>query len=122
VALRPIKTGEKIILKNIFYKTDSFALDLKSRVELDKVVEFMQSNPGLVVEIGGHTDNTGTPEYNVSLSGKRAENVANHLVNSGIAVDRISHKGYGQEQPVSTNDTAEGRALNRRTELKILGT
>ena len=122
VALQPIKTGEKIILKNIFYKTDSFMLDMKSTVELDKIVEFMQSNPGLVVEIGGHTDNTGTREYNVSLSGRRAETVVNHLVNAGIAVDRIRHKGYGQEQPVSTNDTSEGRAQNRRTELKILGT
>lgn len=122
IPLKPIRTGEKIVLRNVFYKTDSFALDMKSRVELDKVVEFMVENPGLRAEIGGHTDNTGSREYNAGLSGRRAETAAGYLVDHGIGAARITWKGYGMDQPVDTNDTPEGRALNRRTELKITGT
>jgi len=122
VALKPLKPGEKIILRNVFYKTDSFALDMKSQVELFKIVEFMEANKGLVVEIGGHTDNTGTQEYNTGLSDRRAGTVVDFLIEAGVAADRISHKGYGMKQPVSRNETAEGRSQNRRTELKILST
>ena len=120
IALKPIKVGEKIILRNVFYKTDSFALDSRSRVELDKVVNLMTSNPTLSVEIGGHTDNVGTAAYNISLSGRRAEEVVKYLVSKGIGSERISARGYGLTVPVASNDTEEGRAKNRRTELKIL--
>ncbi len=122
IALKPIRAGEKIVLRNIFYKTDSFSLNQASVVELDKIVSFLQANPSLSVEIGGHTDNTGTREYNLSLSEKRAESVVNYLVYAGISGERIKHQGYGMDQPVSTNDTKEGRAKNRRTELKIIRT
>lgn len=121
IALKPIKVGEKITLRNVFYKTDSFALDSRSRVELDKVVSLMRSNPTLSVEIGGHTDNTGTVEYNITLSGRRAEEVMKYLSKAGISRERISHRGYGMDVPVAPNDTEEGRAKNRRTEMKILG-
>jgi outer membrane protein OmpA-like peptidoglycan-associated protein len=122
VALKPIQAGEKIVLRNIFYETDSFALNLKSRVELDKIVGFILANPSMSIEIGGHTDNQGSSEYNLGLSERRASMVVQYLRDAGISGDRISHRGYGLEQPVSTNDTAEGRSLNRRTELKILST
>ncbi len=120
IALKPIKVGEKITLRNVFYKTDSFALDSRSKVELDKVVSLMESNPTLVIEMGGHTDNTGTKAYNNTLSGRRAEEVMKYLVSKGISRQRINHKGYGMEMPVASNDTEEGKALNRRTEMKIL--
>jgi len=120
IALNPIEIGERIVLRNVFYRTDSFALDKKSRVELDKVVLFMEANPSLVVEIGGHTDNTGSQEHNLWLSGKRAGEVAAYLVNEGILQARIEFRGYGMEVPVTENNTEEGRALNRRTELKVL--
>ncbi len=120
IALNPIDIGERIILRNVFYKTDSFALDTKSMVELDKLVQFMQSNPSLVVEIGGHTDNTGSREHNLWLSGKRAGEVAAYLVSRGIKQERIAFRGYGMDVPVTTNETEEGRAMNRRTELKVL--
>ncbi|KPL11995.1 MAG: hypothetical protein AMS26_19050 [Bacteroides sp. SM23_62] len=120
IALNPIDIGERIILRNVFYKTDSFALDIKSMVELDKVVNFMQATPSLVVEIGGHTDNTGSREHNLWLSGKRAGEVAAYLVAQGIMQERIEFRGYGMDVPVTTNETEEGRAQNRRTELKVL--
>jgi outer membrane protein OmpA-like peptidoglycan-associated protein len=120
IALNPIEIGERIVLRNVFYQTDSFALDSKSLVELDKVVMFMEATPSLVVEIGGHTDNTGSQEHNLWLSGKRAGEVAAYLVARGILQERIEFRGYGMEVPVTTNETEDGRALNRRTELKVL--
>jgi outer membrane protein OmpA-like peptidoglycan-associated protein len=120
IALKPLKVGEKITLRNVFYKTDSFALDMRSKVELDKVVSLLRANPEMAIEIGGHTDNTGTAEYNRILSGRRAEEVANYLASRGIGTERISHKGYGMDMPVASNESEEGRALNRRTEMKIL--
>jgi outer membrane protein OmpA-like peptidoglycan-associated protein len=122
IALKPIKEGEKIVLRNVFYKVDSFALNPMSMVELNKLAVFMQANPALTIEIGGHTDNTGSQEYNYNLSARRAETVVNYLIDMGISNEKISYKGYGFTQPVSTNDTDEGRAQNRRTELKILST
>ncbi len=120
IALKPIKVGEKITLRNVFYKTDSFALDLRSRVELDKVVMLLEANPTLSIEIGGHTDNVGTATYNVNLSGRRAEEAMNYLASRGIESGRISFKGYGMNVPLASNDEEEGKALNRRTELKII--
>jgi len=120
IALNPIEIGERIVLRNVFYQTDSFALDSKSLVELDRVVIFMEATPSLVVEIGGHTDDTGSQEHNLWLSGKRAGEVAAYLVARGILQERIEFRGYGMEVPVTTNDTEEGRAQNRRTELKVL--
>ena len=120
IGLKPIKVGESITLRNVFYKTDSFALDPYSRVELDKVVGLLEANPLLVIEIGGHTDNTGTASHNIILSGKRAEEAMNYLASRGIAVERISSRGYGMEVPLTSNNTEEGKSKNRRTELKIL--
>lgn len=120
IALKPIKVGEKIILRNVFYKTDSFALDFRSRIELDKIVNLMYANPTLAIEIGGHTDNTGAAIHNLTLSGKRAEEVMKYLESRGVASERISSKGYGMDQPVASNEKEEGKTQNRRTELKIL--
>ncbi len=121
IALNPIEIGERIVLRNVFYQTDSFALDNRSMVELDKLVVFMETNPSVVVEIGGHTDSTGSEDHNLWLSGKRAEEVAAYLIARGIAKERIESRGYGMSEPVSSNETEGGRALNRRTELKVLG-
>jgi len=120
VVLNPIKPGEKIILKNIFYTTDSYELIDKSVAELTKLLEFMNNNPGLRIEISGHTDNVGTTEYNKELSDNRAKSVYNYLIAKGINLKRLTYKGYGETQPISTNDTELGKAENRRTEIKIL--
>ena len=85
---------------------------------LDEVVTILQKNPEMKLEIQGHADNTGTPEYNLWLSERRASRVMEYLVSKGIDPERLTAKGYGSTQPVVSNDTAEGRARNRRVELK----
>jgi outer membrane protein OmpA-like peptidoglycan-associated protein len=72
------------------------------------------------MEIGGHTDSTGSAEHNMALSEKRALSVVDYLVSKGIGRDRLRYKGYGNTQPTGDNNTAEGRQLNRRTEAKII--
>ena len=120
VPLQPIKIGETIILRNVFYAYNSYELINRSKIELDKVIQLMNENPLLVVEISGHTDNTGTPEYNQELSEKRAGSVKNYLSEHGISPVRMTAVGYGLTKPIATNETEEGRSENRRTELKIL--
>ena len=120
VELQPIKFGEKVVLKNIFFETASFELLPVSTVELDKLVAFMNNNPTIHIEIGGHTDNVGKPESNQLLSENRSKSVRQYLIDHAISEGRIQFKGYGEEQPVDTNETPEGRAKNRRTEFKVL--
>ena len=85
---------------------------------LDEVVTILKNDPEMKLEIQGHADNTGTPEYNLWLSERRANRVMDYMVSKGIDPDRLTAKGYGSTQPVVSNDTAEGRARNRRVELK----
>lgn len=120
VPLKPLSPGGLVILNNIFFETDSYALRDESKYELDKILRFLTVNQAIRVEISGHTDNTGGEAYNISLSENRAASVVKYLINKGIEPARLSHKGYGYSVPVDTNDTPEGRANNRRTELKIL--
>jgi outer membrane protein OmpA-like peptidoglycan-associated protein len=83
--------------------------------------------PNAIIEIGSHTDSTGTDEYNVKLSQRRSESVVNYLADKGISIDRLIAKGYGESRPIAPNtnpdgtDNPENRQLNRRTELKIVG-
>jgi outer membrane protein OmpA-like peptidoglycan-associated protein len=74
----------------------------------------------LVIEIGGYTDSTGTENYNISLSEKRALSVVNYLIKKGISSERLKYKGYGNTSPLGDNVTSEGRKLNRRTEVKVI--
>ena len=120
IPLQPVKAGSTIILRNIFYETDRYLLKEGSKTELNKLVDLLRQNPGLHVEISGHTDNVGTEEYNLELSRNRAEAVTEYLESQGISPERIIAKGYGYREPVADNDTPEGRAENRRTELKVL--
>jgi outer membrane protein OmpA-like peptidoglycan-associated protein/tetratricopeptide (TPR) repeat protein len=120
VPLQPIKIGQHIILRNVFFAYNSYELQERSEIELNRVLELMNENPSLVVEISGHTDNTGTPEYNQGLSERRAGSVKNYLIENGISSIRMTAVGYGLTKPIASNETEEGRAENRRTELKIL--
>jgi outer membrane protein OmpA-like peptidoglycan-associated protein len=120
VKMRPIKVGEKTVLRNIFFDTDKYDLKPESLSELNKLVEFMNKNSRIKVEIGGHTDNVGSDEYNQILSENRAKAVYDYLIEHNINSSRLSYKGYGKSMPVSTNDTDDGRAMNRRTEMKII--
>ncbi|HOK37445.1 MAG TPA: OmpA family protein [Bacteroidales bacterium] len=120
IPLQPLTEGVTVILKNIFFEFDSYELLPESFAELNKVLEYLNNNPGLVIEIGGHTDNRGSKAYNKTLSENRAKSVFDYLVSKGIDKKRLSYKGYDFSVPIATNDTEEGRALNRRTEFKVI--
>jgi len=112
---------EKIVnLKNVFFQTGSANLDAKSQYELDNLATLLNSNPMTKIELRGHTDSTGDADANLMLSDSRAIGVQSYLLSKGIAADRLVARGYGQNLPLETNDTEEGRQINRRTELKIL--
>jgi outer membrane protein OmpA-like peptidoglycan-associated protein len=121
VPLQPIDTGASIVLNNIFFETNKYDLKPESDVELDKLVSFMKNNPSIKIEISGHTDNQGAPQSNIILSENRAKAVYDYLTVHSIDANRLTYKGYGQTKPIATNDTPEGRQLNRRTEMKITG-
>ena len=120
VPLNPILAGEKIILKNIFFETSKYNLKKESKVELDKLVAFLTKNENLIIEIGGHTDNVGNAKLNLTLSTNRANSVREYLTKNGIDTGRLQTKGYGANEPIADNSTAEGKAKNRRTEFKIV--
>ena len=87
---------------------------------MGKILRFLTENPGLRVELRGHTDSRGTPAYNLKLSQDRAAAVRAYLIAQGIPAARLVAKGYGETQPLAPNTTDPGRALNRRTELRVL--
>ncbi len=118
--LSPIEVGENIRLNNLFFDTDKSELKDISISELNRLVDFLKANPSIVIEIGGHTDNVGATAYNQALSEQRAKSVLTYLVSKGIDVKRLTSKGFGLTKPVATNDTDEGKAINRRVEMKIL--
>jgi outer membrane protein OmpA-like peptidoglycan-associated protein len=120
ISLSKAKVGEKMLLANVFYEVDSWELKKESMQELNNLADLLFSNKDIVVEIGGYTDSTGTDEYNLTLSEKRALSVVSYLITKGISSDRLKYKGYGNTSPVGDNITSEGRKLNRRTEAKIV--
>ena len=122
IKLQPVKTGESVVLKNIFFETGSADLKKESTVELNKLVSLLKENQNLKIEISGHTDNVGGEKENLALSENRAKAVYDFLVNAGIAATKLSYKGYGETRPISLNDTEEGRATNRRTEFTVIST
>lgn len=121
IALRRPELGETFVLRNVFFDFDQSTLKSESFIELDKLADYLKENGTIRIELGGHTDNQGSAEYNEKLSLERAKSVHNYLISKGIDKERINYKGYGESQPIATNETEEGRALNRRTEFKIIG-
>lgn len=120
IRLSPIRVGETMLLTNVFYEVDSWELKKESMSELNTLADLLADNKSLLIEIGGYTDSTGSEEYNLALSEKRAISVVNYLINKGIASDRLKYRGYGNTSPIGDNVTEEGRRLNRRTEAKII--
>jgi len=118
--LSPLTSGSVIALRNIFFNTASYELLPASNAELDKLVKLLKSNPSLRIELGGHTDNVGNDAANQKLSEQRAQAVRDFAVKQGIDGASITAKGYGEAKPLATNDTEEGRSLNRRTEVTVL--
>lgn len=120
IYLNPVNVGEKMELTNVFYEVDSWQLKNESFSELNNLVTLLTVNKNIIIEIGGYTDSTGSDEYNLSLSEKRALSVVNYLIGRGIPLERLRYKGYGNASPVGDNITAEGRKLNRRTEVTVV--
>lgn len=120
VKLSRVEAGQKIELRNIFFETASYALLPTSTVELNKLVAFMKSTPDMRIEVGGHTDSVGEDAANQLLSEQRANAVRSYLMEHGIAAARVEAMGYGEAKPVASNETPEGRAQNRRTEVLVL--
>ncbi len=119
IPLQPIEKDANIVLKNIFYATNSFQLQPESTSELDIIVRLLRENPTLRIRIDGHTDNVGKAADNLTLSNNRARSVVDYLTSKGIGRDRLTFKGFGSGKPVADNATEEGRAQNRRTELFV---
>lgn len=104
---------------NVLFATGSTALITKGKTELNKFVDFLKENADIKITVAGHTDNTGSASLNQKLSEKRAASVKAYMVGKGIAADRITSVGYGQDKPLADNNTAEGRKANRRVEFTI---
>ncbi len=117
--LIPLEVGSVVRLDNVYFASGKSTLKIESYPALDKVITFLNQNGSVKIEIGGHTDNVGSAKFNKHLSGLRAISVRNYLVSKGIDNHRITAKGYGLEKPVASNDTKEGKKLNRRVEFTI---
>lgn len=118
--LVPLEVGSTIRLNNIFFDVNKADLRPESFPELDRLVGLMGQNAKMQIQISGHTDNVGSDEANLKLSNDRAKAVMDYILKAGIEPTRISFKGYGEQMPLSSNDTEEGKQLNRRVEFTIL--
>ena len=112
-----IEIGKAMVLEGITFKTGSAEVTKESEPALDKAYQTMKENPTIVVQIVGHTDNSGKRSSNIKLSQRRADSVRNYLVNKGIEPARISAVGKGPDQPIAPNNTKENKAKNRRIEF-----
>jgi len=120
IPMQAVAIGEKVVLRNIFFETDKYELLSDSKAELGKLIAFLLKNNNMRIEIGGHTDTEGSESHNLTLSQNRAKSVYDYLISKGINAEKLSFKGYGETVPISSNDTHEGRAKNRRTEFKVI--
>ena len=120
IELEPITQGQSLVLKNIYFDTNSYKLDNRSLSEIQNVVRLLTENPTITIEIRGHTDDTGTQQYNQSLSEKRAYSVYSAILKKGINKNRITYKGFGDQLPLKkSNDAIDNHQSNRRIEFYI---
>jgi outer membrane protein OmpA-like peptidoglycan-associated protein len=122
IYLHPFKAGSSEILKNVFFDTDKADLKQESKAELDKLFAAIQGKGKVHVLVSGHTDDKASHEYNQVLSEARAVAVVEYLIEKGIDKNKLFAKGYGEVKPIQSNETEEGRAMNRRIEFMILDT
>ncbi|QES90260.1 OmpA family protein [Rhizosphaericola mali] len=121
ISMQAIEVNAAITLKNIQFAFKSYELEPVSKIELNKLLQLLRENPTLRVRINGHTDNKGSQAVNQPLSAKRAKAVVDFLLGNDIEKSRLEWKGYGDAHPIADNATEEGRALNRRTEVEVIG-
>jgi len=110
---------ERLVLRGVNFATASAAIDPASAVVLDVAAEQLRGRPGLSVVVEGHTDSVGSEAYNQGLSQRRADSVLAYLVRQGVPAGQLTARGFGMSNPVASNGTAEGRAMNRRVELEV---
>jgi outer membrane protein OmpA-like peptidoglycan-associated protein len=115
-----VSVGQTLRINQLYFAADSSNISSQSFEVLGEIYNFLSVNDNVRVEIGGHTNNIPSHEYCDQLSEARAKSIANHLYEKGIPEGRLSFKGYGKRNPVSSNRTADGRRKNQRVELKIL--
>jgi outer membrane protein OmpA-like peptidoglycan-associated protein len=120
LSMVPLVKGNTATVNNLFFDLGKAALKPESEPELKRILQVMKENKALVIEISGHTDNTGSDEINNKLSLERANSVKEYLLNGLIESTRIRTKGYGKSKPKADNATEEGRQINRRVEIEIL--
>ncbi len=120
VPLKKIRVGQTVPLYNILFDVNKFEIKAESNAELERLLNLLKTNSALKVEIGGHTDNSGTETLNLSLSKNRAKAVQDWLISKGITANRLTFKGYGSSIEIMPNTSDEGKRKNRRTEIKIL--
>jgi outer membrane protein OmpA-like peptidoglycan-associated protein len=119
-AAPPPAEKKKIVLRGVNFDFNKSNIRPDARPILDEAVSTLKEYKQITLSVDGHTDSIGTDQYNQKLSQRRAKSVADYLAKGGIDAKRMTEKGFGESQPVASNDTAEGRAQNRRVELKIL--
>ena len=119
IALEPIKLASNFVFTQVLFDNNSYALLPASLPELNKLVQILEENPGMHIQISGHTDNIGKAADNLTLSTSRAKAIVQYVSSKGIATERLTYKGFGSSEPIATNETAAGRALNRRTSFTI---
>ncbi|NNF52307.1 MAG: OmpA family protein [Gammaproteobacteria bacterium] len=116
----PPPDARKMVLRGVVFESNSSQLRASSFATLNETADMLRANPGLNAEIAGHTDDQGDASYNQWLSERRAQSVVRYLTERGVAASRLIARGLGETMPVADNGTAEGRARNRRVELKII--
>lgn len=120
IALQAIPKEQPIVLENLLFEFGTANIIPESEQSLADLAQLLTDNPSLHIEITGHTDNVGTASYNMNLSKERAKAVYTRLIEKGIDASRLRYDGKGDTQPKDTNDTEEGRQINRRVEFRIL--
>ena len=116
----PAPVEKKIVLRGINFDFDKANIKPEFEPVLDEGVDILKANPNVKIVIGGHTDSTGDEAYNQKLSERRAQSVLEYFAGKGIAKSRMQAVGYGETKPIADNKTREGRALNRRVEIKVM--
>ncbi len=111
--------NQTVTLSNINFEFDSARLTTSSESTLDRIAESLKAQTDFRVEVAGHTDSVGNADYNEELSRQRAESVRQYLLDRGVAADRVSARGYGELDPIASNETESGRAMNRRVEFRV---
>jgi outer membrane protein OmpA-like peptidoglycan-associated protein len=119
--VKSIELGAAYKLNDIKFPTNSAELDEDSKIVIKEFMKFLTENPKISVSINGHTDDVGNDESNLKLSDDRAKSVYDYLIASGIKAARLKYHGYGETKPIESNQTEQGRAMNRRTEFVITG-